>query len=299
VASVQDGIVLELQSDCIDTNIPVRSILRKTKLIASKLDLDSLQEWIESELSGYECSLQDLPDYRKGVGQPKFKNPYHGWCPIMTDTGLLGQTMRTVYFKQSVSELEELIQGGSGHLVMQYEPIIEQEIQKQLPARMECGLHFSSSQITTVLDFVRNKVLDWSIGLEKQGILGSGLTFNKKQKQEAESVTNNIYGGNVGVLGAVSGDMSGNSFTANTGDISITEISNLVSQIKEMIPVLPSEIADQIPPSLFQLEELVKTNSPDKGKIQNALTSLKAILEGASGNLAATGIISAIAALTP
>lgn len=292
----QQGIVLELQRDCIDTNAPVSSILRKTRLIAVKLDLDTLQEWLTSELNGYECGLQDLPNYRKGVGQPMFKNPYRGWCPIMTDNGFIGQTIRTVHLSQSASELEQLLESGSGTLVMTYDPVIQEVIQKQLPTRMECGLHFSRSQITSALDFVRTKVLDWTLELEKQGILGEGMTFDAKQKKEAQSVTNNIYGGNIGVFGEVSGSAANTGFISGDSNISIGSIKVLADQIREVLPALPQKIQAELAESLIELDEATMTLN-DGAKAISALASIKTILEGAAGNLAASGILTAIASL--
>ena len=78
-----EPIVIQLQTDCLDPSIPISTLLRKAKLIASKLALEGTEEWLESELNGYKCALNDLPSYRKGIGQPKFFNPYYGWLDIV------------------------------------------------------------------------------------------------------------------------------------------------------------------------------------------------------------------------
>jgi hypothetical protein len=126
------GIVLELQRDCLDQTVSASTILRKAKVIASKLELEELSHWLTSELEGYDCSLDELPDHRKGIGQPKFRNPYHGWCPIMTDNGWFGEAVRTVFLKQSVSEMEELLDGDSSTLLMYYNPAIQEALQRQM-----------------------------------------------------------------------------------------------------------------------------------------------------------------------
>ena len=47
---------------------------------------------------------------------------------------------------------------------------------------------------------VRNKILDWALLLEENGIVGEGMTFTEVEKQTAQSTqvinnyTNNFYG---------------------------------------------------------------------------------------------------------
>ncbi len=284
-----EGIIIELQRDCIDAAVQVSNILRKAKLIAKKLDLETLQAWMNSELNGYSCSPLDLPDYRKGVGQPKFKNPYHGWCPLMTENNSFGNTIKTVFFMQPIAELEDLSR-GKGNLIMQYNSGIEEVIQKQLPMPMECGLEFSKAQITIVLDHVRNTILDWSAELELQGIIGEGMTFNSEDRREAKSITNNIYGGNIGTLGNVAGDVSNSDFFNADGNPNIDRLNKFLEQAKEASGGLDDETQNRLDPILLNLEtELESQASPPK--IQKALSSIKNILEGAGGSVVANALL--------
>jgi hypothetical protein len=50
-----DGLIAEIQRDALDQSAQVVSLLRKVKLAAAKLQLPSLEEWVECELKGYEC----------------------------------------------------------------------------------------------------------------------------------------------------------------------------------------------------------------------------------------------------
>ncbi len=287
---MQRGIVLELQKDCLDDNVFVSRILRKAKVIASKLDLPELRQWIDAELGGYECSVDELPNHRKGIGNPKFKNPYHGWCPILADGGSLGTAIRTVIFKQPVSELEALAGGDKkASLIMYYHPNIEALLQQQLVTPMECALHFPKSQVTSALDYVRNKMLDWTLELESRGIIGNGHTFGSDEKREAKMVTNNIYGGNVGVLGSVGRDA--NNFQST--NLTPQSIAQLAAQIRQTLPALPHDIGRQIETPLAELEEQSTHDSvlPEAAK---SLGSIRNILQGAAGNLAASGVIGAI-----
>lgn len=292
------GIVLELQRDCLDQNVSATTILRKAKVIAAKLDLGDLLSWINSELNGYQCSANELPEHRKGTGQPKFLNPYHGWRPIQTSDDWFGQAVRTVSFFQSASEIESLLLNeSSSTLIMYYPPIIEEAIQKQLPARMETGLHFSKSEAIRVLDFIRNKTLEWSLELESRGVIGDGMSFDQKDRKEASAVTNHIYGGNFGVLGNVAGDSTSSGFVSISGNLSGEKIELLASQIRETLPALPEGVQAALEQPLSALEGEGEKATPSQGVVATALTSVKNALEGAAGNLAAAGILAAISSM--
>jgi len=51
---------------------------------------------------------------------------------------------------------------------------------------------FSIAQIAAVFDAVRNRILDWTLKLEAEGILGEGMTFTQKEKEAAQHVVFNI-----------------------------------------------------------------------------------------------------------
>lgn len=60
----------------------------------------------------------------------------------------------------------------------------------------------SRTQVDGVLDAVRNTALEWSLRLEKDGILGEGMTFSSDERQKASHITYNIKNF-AGVLGNV------------------------------------------------------------------------------------------------
>ena len=67
-----------------------------------------------------------------------------------------------------------------------------------LPTKFE--FFSSKSELYRILSTVRNKILDWALLLEENGIVGDGMTFTEVEKQTAQSTqvinnyTNNFYG---------------------------------------------------------------------------------------------------------
>src|SRR6266478_4649556 len=54
------------------------------------------------------------------------------------------------------------------------------------------AVQISSSQFHRILDAVRNTILEWSLKLEKDKILGEGMTFSKSEKEVAAASVYNV-----------------------------------------------------------------------------------------------------------
>lgn len=286
------GIVLELQRDCLNPDISVSNILRKAKVIAAKLDLADLEGWIDNELNGYlNTKLADLPPHRKAWGSPKFFNPYRGYCPIIVQDDEFGKIVSTVFLSQNIGALEDLSNSDEGTLIYKYPPVVQQVLQNSMDVDMECSLHFSTTQVRAALEHIRNRVLEWTLELEKRGVVGENFSFDETDKREAQAVTNHIYGSNIGVLGEV----GGNATVAhqNVGQtINFELVMTLASKIREAAPGLPADTADSLVGPIAELESAAK--SKDESKVKAVLSSMVPILQGAAGNLAASGILAAI-----
>lgn len=76
------SLVLELQRDALDKSVSTTDLLRKALVVARKLKVTDLVEWLTHELNGYPEGA-DVPEYRKLQGELKVHNPYHGWMPLM------------------------------------------------------------------------------------------------------------------------------------------------------------------------------------------------------------------------
>lgn len=272
------GIVLELQQDCLDTTVKVSAILRKAKAIAVKLDLDELSDWIDQELNGYHCAMRDLPDHRKVGGSPKFWNPYHGWCPIISQNEKFSEILNSGYLPNPVAQLEEWA-SGDGTLTYRYPHVIQEALQDSSSVPFEAVMHISTSQVTTALDFVRNKVLAWTLELEKKGITGEGFSFKPEQKKEAEVGTNHIYGGNIGVIGNVAGDATNSHFVSSSG----VDVARLRAFVEQAIPAsagLDAETREKVQPLLEDLRQEAE-GEPEPGRVSKRYApfgqSLKAL----------------------
>ncbi len=60
-------------------------------------------------------------------------------------------------------------------------------------------VQFGKNQIYRIISTVQNKILDWALLLEENGIIGEGLSFTEEEMRKAEQTpiinnyTNNFY----------------------------------------------------------------------------------------------------------
>ncbi len=102
-------------------------------------------------------------------------------------------------FEHSIAEIEEF----SKRERMDFAPkthVSLEGIASTLPQRVG----FSGIVFKGMIDAVRNRLLDWSIELEKRGIAGEDMSFDEAEKEAARSQTFHIQTLNLtGVLGNV------------------------------------------------------------------------------------------------
>lgn len=186
-----DSMVLELQHLAQRSDTPVTELLRRAKTLAVKLDLDDARTWIEHEINGYPPNVE-LPPYRVIPSELKLMNPYHGWQPVIWGgPGQLQEHFAKANFRQPIAEVEVIVKQGAGEpraslTQNEMDALLQTSNDefKYLPAER----FFSGTSFVGIVEGVRAKVLDWSLALEKRGVLGEGMTFNEKEKREAAEV---------------------------------------------------------------------------------------------------------------
>ncbi|UTS81065.1 AbiTii domain-containing protein [Phaeobacter piscinae] len=290
------SLVLEIQLAAMSNEVDVASLLRKAKVAAVKLKQADAVRWIDSELDGYDCGYDDLPDYRKTHGSLKAWNPYRGKIPFMVEDPHTEELITRAPMTDGVGTLQKLVVGAAKNGGLRYNMSTEHRniVMVIMDIKLEPILTLSTSQLETVLSRVTSLVLNWALELEARGILGEGMTFKPEDTAKATAVTNNIFAQNVGQVG-------NNSDSANTsisqyshGDQNIDQ-RKLYDFLQQAIPasdMLPGDIREEVKRKLVEVRN---SDSPEEqGSI---LQSVKTVLEGASGNLAASGMLQILASV--
>ncbi|MCM7546269.1 abortive phage resistance protein [Enterobacter hormaechei] len=230
--------VVKLQEMAGSKSSDIEELLSKAKMIAAKLDLEDISEWLDHELSGYP-SLDSLPPYRIITeAQVMALDPYRGWIPfqIVNTTGVnqeVYDSLTTIHINNPVAMLVDHAKSESV-LHSDLPAFMVDFIHKTTPYKYRMAWCIYPAQIINILSSVRLKILNWALLLEKNGILGEGLLFSKEEKKEAASMTvNNInnFNGSVNNSGAIGAGNTGDIHQQNT--IIAGDFNSLERQLKE------------------------------------------------------------------
>ncbi|WAC25198.1 AbiTii domain-containing protein [Blastomonas sp. SL216] len=233
------GLVENIQAQALDANVKVSDLLRRVKVAAVKLKLDDASEWVDRELKGY-AQNDIVPAYRQTIGQLKAHSRFHGIIPVSGDAEWVRNICKNPVL-ESIAKVEALAGDGSEELVAKVHGSIESAMNKAhgTPGT-EYYIHSSQAIFLDVLDQVRTLVLDWSIELERAGILGEGIDFSVEEKNIAVKVASTIHIENfTGHLhqGEVSGDQNRSIVASNDQSMNTIALPLLLKQIIEAVQV--------------------------------------------------------------
>ncbi|MCU6761470.1 Uncharacterised protein [uncultured Roseburia sp.] len=190
------GIVIELQKEALDESISIESLMRKAYLVARKLNLKDFEEWISQEQNGYK---QEVPEYRNIGGEIKAWNPYHGWIPMVLSADITDLVSK-MPIPTSISELQDIYNSSEGTVCLSINGTLTEWFNSNTDSIPTKYRFFSTkSELYRIMSTVRNKILDWALLLEENGIVGEGMTFTGVEKEKAQNnqvinhYTNNFY----------------------------------------------------------------------------------------------------------
>lgn len=214
--------VHELQLAAKSNSTSIAELLRMCKIVAVKLRLSRVDDWVEQELNGYE-DASSLPSYRKLACRIRVKNPVtQAFMPVTILDPEMADHFSRARVVQSVASLQEFLAQGtpSAHLPLSNEErrILAESLED--PHDVEWFhpvLEMHPSQLAGILDAVRNRVLDWSLNLEQEGILGQGFSFSEAEQGKASNAPSVINITGVQTIGNVVG--SATQSTINHGQL--------------------------------------------------------------------------------
>lgn len=286
------GIVNELQSEVLQSNCDVVSVLRKAHLIAVKLNLTEFDTWIINELNGYSDS-EMVPSYRRIRGSLKYFNPYRGWMNATIINEKVEKEYCTRPVLDSISQIVSLCNSGNKELMDELSGAQQAYLNRvfKAPTQVQFALHFSVSSVKNVIEMVKNTILEWTIKMDDEGIIGEGMEFNLEEKELAKRIPQTIhnYYGNTNVINApVDGSV------ISVGDDSRIEftyesVKSLSSEIRRSIDneALSDDDKDTVLELLAEIDDKVE-NKKRPGVIKSLLAGLKEFLisVGASATVA-------------
>lgn len=290
------SIVLELQRDALDKTVPITDLLRKAFVVSRKLHQSSFQEWIESELNGYQGDFE-IPYYREMVGQVKGWDPNLDWVPVIINEPTFMEKISKHHSSRPISEIENLLEQQDSNFTLHapFSPSQQQVLRKAVNINTEFSLFIDQSAFSRIVDTVRNTVLTWALKLEEDGVLGEGLSFSNAEKETAaQSYYFNINNFFSEVKDTQVQQATGSSSKQNASKtIDLEGLSTLVGHLKKNLDNLGLEKdqKEEVLSDLVTIESQVGSPKPKQNIIRESLKSIRSILEGAGGGAAAQLLI--------
>lgn len=290
------SIVLELQEEVLSPNCDIVTVLRKAHLIAVKLKLSDFDQWIQYELNGYP-DKESCPEYRKVRGTLKYFNQYYGWYPIIIPNNEIEKLICERKMSNSISEIVSLSDSPENNLIAELSggesAFLDKHCNMLIPQRY--ALHISSTAVKDIEEKVKNAILEWTLKLEEEGIVGENMMFTEKEKDCATNIpqTVNNYYGPTSVINSSSGNAQIVSGNGNTVSFTYDKVKDSVDEVEKSIN------ASNL--SKYDTETVIELLSDIKSKIKEekspailkaALIGLKDFLINVGASVAA-GIIQA------
>lgn len=299
------GLVRELPHDALSADVPVSTLLRKALVVATKLSVKDFEVWIIQELKGYDPSCPDsIPKYRQLSCRMRALNPFYGWQDVL----FLGKGESMKGFDscpsvQSVPEIEHLFDGGKSATALLEMPL-STEARAALTGAMEVPMpvtrFVSQAEVRGILDAVRDAILNWSLRLEQDGILGEDLTFNTAERTTAVSQNysvNNFFGSASGIqIQQESNEGAKQTYQALDLAALRTWVGEVVANIDslEVAPAQKEELSADLATVKAQLDAL----KPKESVIRECLKSVRNILENAVGGVIASGLLQRLSGIS-
>lgn len=285
------SVVLQLQSDALDRNVPVSDLLRKALVVSKKLSIHDFEVWVTREISGYkDCT--DIPEYRQMRGEVKGWNPYRGWIPVIFRDPNDAELLSKRALGQSVAEVESLLAGRNddSYLQIPFPPDIEKKLSKGIQFETKVTLIVPYTGLVRILDAVRTIVLNWAMKLEQDGVLGEGLSFTKQEREAVQQQSYNIANFYGPVHGPQIQQARDNAIQVSIAfDVDSPSIEKFLNLLKDKLGKLSlsPDTDAELRAEVKTAEAQIQSPKPKPGIVKECLLSIRRILEGAGGGAAA------------
>ena len=159
------------------------------------------------------------------------------------------------------------------------------------PIPIEFSYHVPTASVADIIEQVKNTLLEWTLRLEKEGIVGDNMIFSDIEKEQARSIpqTVNNYYGNTNI---VNGSVERSQIVAgdnNSITISKNELNDELNKIAEEVRKDSMMYPDDIETALELLADIRNKIDADKKPsiIKSGLVGLKDFLITAGGGFVA------------
>jgi hypothetical protein len=195
---------------------------------------------------------------------------------------------------QTIAELENIAydkEGTPGHIPF------PQDTERQLCKSLEAGFETKISlicpntELIRIVEQVRNVILNWTLKLEEEGIVGEGMTFTAQEAHSAQGIpqaVNNFYGPvhNPQIQQSNASAVQVHSHRQEDSDAILCVLDLLTNQIKDL--QLSSDQESELKAEVETISSQLASPKPKTPILRECGKSIRSILEKAGGTVAAS-----------
>lgn len=226
----------EIRSDLVNESATLSNTLRKAKILASSIRLPEFREWVDSELDGYN-DRDKVPSYRRF--RPTNLGTYSG--PF--GSGVKNVVLATYNLPDPVRDLAEnlIFSDGVGALEAQASDdgqikwsqemiLLAREVTQMSGGMVLVDAHqpIPAHVLTGILDLVKNKLLDFVLGLEENNVTPEDLA-NRTVEPE---VARNVF--HITIQGDHNTVASGEQVNQQVSSVQKGDVDSLLNRLREL-----------------------------------------------------------------
>lgn len=178
------SLVEDLQAEALRADADLPNLLQRALVVATKLDLQKFRAWARLELDGYPGGVE-VPQYRQLRGQLSYRNPFHGTQPALVGDSDLQEQISRAPMSDSVAQISHLVQSGIDRVQVVLPTDLQMLLMRYFQGPANFFLVVSTHHLRGILDSVKTELIDWTLRLEQDGIIGEGMRFSDAEKVKA------------------------------------------------------------------------------------------------------------------
>lgn len=290
-------LILQIQEAAMDSKASVTDALRKAKIACFKLDLKTFLGWVDCELGGYTAdSEQEIPNYRCIIGELQAFNPVRGWMPIHCNDSEEHDILARAFIVQSIGSIEDMLIGADPANIFTYRHNQDASniIRRMIGYNFDIRVKLAFPHAVGILHAVRNILLDWTLSMEREGIVGENLIFSSEDRRKSSVVTEKTVNNfNIGHVGALVQNAQGSIVQGSAASsLDINDVRKLVEDMERLLPAaaLNKDTEAQVSDALDGLKDASKGMHPDKSRIRKGLELLKGVMASAGETILKTAV---------
>jgi hypothetical protein len=284
------SLLRDIQSDLAKQGGDITNVLRKCKILASRLRSKEFANWVDWELSGYPDS-QPTPDYRK-LGwncYVNFMNRVWRYSKLPVPLFVVPEQFRDGFqrheFRDGIAKIGPFIDNGC-HIDR---PELAALIEGKMCPGMSCQavwMEISGAEFAQLISAIKNRILDFVLQIELENPDAGEAPANTQPvpNEKLQPLVNNFFG----AVGNVAQNAQHFSQSANSG-IQTQELIKFVAELTEHLHELNlDERQKQRAEAQIMTIKTELNAEPDSVIVAQAGRTLRSITEGAIGSLLAT-----------